>query len=121
VRTWTVHLRPGTGPLLVPEAFAWGAALFGPLWLLFHRAWIPAVLTLCAQAAITAVAATGAAGAVAGLALAWLLGLFGQDLRRWSLARRGFVLSHVVAAATADAATMRLYTQRPELAAEGMA
>jgi len=119
VRSWTVHLRPGTEPVLVAEAFSWGAALFGPLWLLAHRAWIPGVLVLCAEVAATA--APVALRGVLAVALIWLLGLFGQDLRRWSLSRRGFVLSHVVVAPTSEAAVVRLLDQRPELGREAMA
>jgi hypothetical protein len=31
VNTWTVHLRDGARPVLVREAFSWGAFLFGPV------------------------------------------------------------------------------------------
>jgi hypothetical protein len=120
VRTWTVHLRPGTAPVLVAEAFSWGAAVFGPFWLLVHRAWIPGVLVLCAQGTMAA-AAPAVPHLVLTLALAWLLGLFGQDCRRWSLSRRGFELAHVVTGRTGAAATVRLFDQRPELAREAMA
>ncbi len=117
MKTWTVHLCPGAAPALVPEAFSWGAALFGPFWLFAHRAWIPGVLVLCAQAVLAVTPPHG----VPTLALVWLLGLFGQDLRRWSLSRRGFVVSHVVAAPTVEAAAVRLFDQRPELAREALA
>jgi hypothetical protein len=120
VKIWTVHLRPGAAPVLVPEAFSWGAALFGPLWLLAHRAWIPGVLVLCAQA-LVAVEAHAVARGVLTVALVWLLGLFGQDCRRWSLSRRGFALVHVVAGRTGEDAAVRLFDQQPELAREAMA
>jgi hypothetical protein len=120
MKTWTVHLRAGTAPVLVPETFCWTALLLGPLWLLAHRAWIAAVLVLCAETAALA-AAHGTLRLMLALAILWSLGLFGQDLRRWSLGRRGFVLSHVVAAATGDAATARLLDLRPELAREALA
>ena len=119
MKTWTVHLRAGSAPVLVAEAFSWGAALFGPLWLLAHRAWIPGVLALCAEVAVAA-APTALRGVLV-VVLIWLLGLFGQDLRRWSLSRRGFVFAHVVAAPTSDAAVVRLLDQRPELGREAMA
>ena len=47
-------LRPGAAPVLVREGFAWGALLFGPLWLAAHRAWIPAALALAAGILILA-------------------------------------------------------------------
>jgi hypothetical protein len=120
MKTWTVHLRPGTAPVLVPEAFSWGAALFGPLWLFAYGAWIGAGFALAADLAV-AVAASGARQIVLAVCLFWLSGLFGQDLRRWSLARRGFVLSHVVAGDSNDAAVARLLDQRPELLREAVA
>ena len=42
------------------------------------------------------------------LGYAALLGWNGRDLCRWSLARRGFAQSHVLAGADADAAYERL-------------
>jgi hypothetical protein len=120
VKVWTVHTRPFAPPVLVAEGFSWGATLFGPLWLLAHRAWIPAGLVVAAEIVVGAVPPRPLVGVLA-LALAWLLGLVGNDLRRWSLARRGFVLSHVVAASNAGAAEARLYGQRPDLAREALA
>jgi hypothetical protein len=105
--------------VLVPEAFSWPAALFGPLWLFCHRAWIAGVLVLCAG--VAAAAAPAPLRGVLALVLAWLSGLFGQDLRRWSLARRGFVLAHVVVGRTGWDAEARLLDQRPELGREATA
>jgi hypothetical protein len=114
MRTWTVHLHPDHAPALVAESFSWGAALFGPLWLFARRAWIAGALVLAADIALGVAPIDPLLRAVTALALAWLLGLWGQDLRRWSLARRGYRLAHVVAAPSADAATLRLLEQRPE-------
>ena len=113
-------MRPGTAPVLVPEAFSPGAALFAPVWLLLHRAWIAAAFALCAEVTV-ATTTDGALRLLLAVVVVWLFGLFGQDLRRWSLTQRGFVLSHVVAAPTGDAALARLLDQRPELAREAMA
>jgi hypothetical protein len=114
MRIWTVHLHPYRTPVLVPETFSWGAALFGPLWLFARRAWVGGVLALAAAIALGLAPIDPAVRGVTGLALAWLLGLWGQDLRRWSLSRRGYTLAHVVAAPSADAATLRLAEQRPD-------
>ena len=54
--------------------------------------------------------------AVAEMALALILGLTGNDLRRWSLEHRGYLLVHVVAAVNPDDAFTRLLTRRPDLA-----
>ena len=120
MKTWTVHLRPGTAPVLVPEGFSVVAALFAPLWLYFHGARIAAALALFAEAALVA-ASSGPLRFVLPLFLVWLFGLIGQDLRRWSLGLRGYVLSHVVVAASDDAAMTRLFEQRPELLREALA
>ena len=99
VKVWTVHIRPGAPrPVLVRGRRSPGARLlFGPLWLLAHRAWIAGGAGAVPPRSPSARCRRGAARGVLALALAWLLGLFGHDLRRWSLARRGFISSHVVA------------------------
>jgi hypothetical protein len=133
MRVWTVHIPsaaaapegagrvPAAGPppaaaaVLLRQGFAWGAFLFGPLWLLRHRLWIEAVIWL------------GLALLLAGLAPAWtlpptvlalqfLLGASAQDLRAATLARRGRPEALVVAAEDLDHALARLLRARPELA-----
>lgn len=109
---WTVHLRAGAAPVLVPERFSVMAALLGPVWLLWHRAWIAAVLLGCAEALALLLAPVALSGPF-GLALAGLAGLHGHDLRRWGLARRGFAETRVVAARDVEAAWLRLLDQGP--------
>ena len=114
MKTWTVHTKAGSAPELVQEGFSLGAAVFGALWLLLHRAWVPATVLLCLQFAagwlLPPVLRTPAA-----LVMAWTAGIFGRDLVRWSLERRGFVLEHVVAASSEDLAVGRILTARPDL------
>lgn len=117
MRIYTVHLAPDRAPVLVREGFSLGAAVFGPLWLFFHRAWIAGWLILALNIALAATIARGAGGWAVTLAELWLLGLHGRDLWRGGLARRGYVLSHVVAARDEEAALERLLGARPELAA----
>ncbi len=112
---WTVHLRAGRPAVLVPERFSFWAMLFGPLWLLAHGAWIPAVLVFCAFV-VAAVAVPGSLGLVVLVGMAWLVGLSAQDMRRWSLGLRGYALVHVVAGTDADVAVARLHDARPDLA-----
>jgi hypothetical protein len=114
VRIYTAHIHPTRPPVLVREGFSWAAAIFGALWLFFHRAWIAGVLALCAAVLLGAMG-TMPLRLVLELALAWALGLFGQDLRRWSLARQGYLLAHIVAGADEDAALARLLARRPDL------
>ncbi len=119
MKVYTAHLRAGRPPILVRERFAWGALLFGPFWLLAHRAWIPGVLGLCAWAALRLLVPPPFTTAVL-LPLAWAFGVFGNDLRRWSLERSGYLLAHVVAAPDEDAALARLLDQRPDLVADAL-
>lgn len=114
MKTWTVHTKPGRAPELVQEGFSLGAAILGALWLLLHRAWIPAVLLLCVELAAGWLLPP-AWQLPAGLLLAWIAGIFGRDLVRWSLDRRGYVLEHVVAASSEDLAVGRILTARPDL------
>lgn len=115
-----MHLRPEAPPELVPEAFSWGALIFGPLWLFAHRVWIAGIIALCLWVVIQALVPGGGA-AVLLATFEFTLGLFGHDLRRWSLARRGYGLAHVVAAPDADTALARLLTARPDLIAAAAA
>jgi hypothetical protein len=115
VKFWTGHVRSGTAPVLVREGFAWGAFLFGPLWLALHRAWVPAALALAAGILILALA-PGATAIALILALALWLGASGHDLRRWSMRQRGFTLFQVIAAHNETDAFARLLERRPDLA-----
>jgi hypothetical protein len=114
LKFWTVHLRQGAPPVLVREGFSWGALFFGPLWFAAHRAWIPAVLTVVASVLILFLA-TDRMSIVLMTGLVLLLGLSGQDLRRWSLDHRGYLLAQVVAAPDELGALERLLTRRPDL------
>ncbi|MBS0561114.1 MAG: DUF2628 domain-containing protein [Proteobacteria bacterium] len=116
MKVWTAHLRAGSPPVLVRDAFSLGAFLFGPVWLAAHRAWIPAAIALALTVAILRLAPGGTAGVLL-LGLMALLGLLGRDMVRWSLERRGYVLLHAVVERNADAALARLLDSRAELAA----
>jgi hypothetical protein len=113
VKTYTAHIRPDRKLVLVKEAFSWGAFLFGPLWLLAHRAWIAAIVSLVIFALPFAIRPP-LRGALL-FALLLLLGMIGRDLVRWSLGRRGYALAHVVAGRNPDEAYLRLMDQVPEL------
>lgn len=133
MRVWTVHTppeaprlaranedvpaadRPARPPVLVREGFAWLAFFFTLPWLLWHRLWLEAVIYLGLVAILAALVPAGAALPVA-LALQFLLGAHARDLKRWSLARRGYVQAHVVAERDADRALLRLIEAQPDLA-----
>jgi hypothetical protein len=127
MRVWTVHLPPGAAPASVPstakpkaapvllrEGFAFWALVFGPLWLLRHGCWLGGL-------AAGALMLAGGTLLPAPLDLAVLLGvhvmlgLHGQDVRRWTLRRRGWKLMHVVLGTDEEGAMVRLLDQQPRL------
>ncbi len=112
---FSAHLKPDAEPVLVPEGFSLAALVFGPLWLAAHRAWVPAALAMAADVLIGALV-HDPARIVLGAGLAVLLGLTGQDLRRWTLEQRGYLLTNVFAVRDAEEALLRLLTVRPDLA-----
>lgn len=118
MRSYTVHLRLGEAPTLVPETFSWGAAIFGPFWLFARGAALAGLAGLVL--AFLAALLPGALGGASLLVLAWAFGLFGQDLRRWGLARRGYAFAGVIRAADADAALIRLLAEQPALMTEAL-
>jgi hypothetical protein len=119
VKFWTGHLRSGAAPILVREGFSWGALVFGPVWLAAHRAWIPAALSLAAGVLIVALTG-GATEAALLLGLAVWLGVTGNDLRRWSIRLRGYVLFQIIGARGELDALARLLERRPDLAGRFM-
>ena len=116
MNAYTAHLKPGRDPILVKEAFSWGAFLLGPLWFTIHRAWIPAAVHLFLIIALARFLPPRFGPVLLGLAL--VAGLLGRDILRWSLDRRGYTLAHVLAARDEDTALGRLLTFRPEIAAQ---
>ena len=114
MKSYTAHLKPDCPPVLLLEGWSWGAAVFGPLWLLAHRAWIPAVLFAAAALLVMVLTPPGVGGLI-GLGFGVLAGLAGRDAVRWSLERRGYLMAHVLAARDADSALARLLHARADL------
>jgi hypothetical protein len=123
MRVYTAHLRRGRMPLLVPEAFSLGAFLFGPLWLFAHRSWVAGIIAAAVLVSLPVLGTTLGGPPAVGLLLfayAALLGFSGRDLQRWSLERRGFAETYVVAGRNRDAAYGRLLARDPTLAGEDL-
>ncbi|MGA8169585.1 MAG: DUF2628 domain-containing protein [Methylocystis sp.] len=113
---FTVHI-PAAGGRDAPSAekieflrdgFSLSAATFGPIWLIWRRAWIAAAGWTALLAVITfAGAKLGASKetlTLINLALACVLGFEGSRLVAWTLARRGYNEGAVVIGDTADEA-----------------
>ena len=122
MRIYTAHLAPGHAPRLVREGFSFGAFLFGPLWLFAHRAWVAGAISLALLIGVGVVGGLfgGSIPLILLLGYAALLGWSGRDLCRWSLGRRGYEESHVLAGRDSDAAYVRLITRDPTLAASDL-
>ncbi len=114
MRVYTAHVHARKPPVLVPEGFTWGGFLFGPLWLLARGAWTLGVITLALLVALCAFAPPALRPSLA-FALFLVIGLFGTDLRRWSLWLRAYDLEHVVTGRDQDEAFVRLLSARPLL------
>lgn len=111
-----MHLGRAGAPVLLREGWSWGAFLFQGLWLLWRGAWLPGVLWIATETLLAALLPPEVFAFVA-LAAPVLGGMFGRDLVRWQLARRGYTLVHVVAERSEDAAWARLLSLRPDLVA----
>ena len=111
--------RHGEGRIL------WPAFLISLPWLIWHRMWIVLVLYLALAIGLAALSEFGQvpdqAMAIASLVIALVLGLEGNSLRRWTLARRGYEEIGEVAAETPQAAEMRFFERRGHRTADGAA
>ena len=112
---WTAHLARDREPILLRDGFAWGALLFGPFWLLLHRAWIPAILSFVTFFVAGMRLPSGVSDVLVP-ALMLLHGFSGNDMRAWTLERRGYLLTHVLSARSETDALARLLNTRPDLA-----
>jgi len=101
------------GFAFVRDGFSWGAAVFGPLWMLRHRLWLGLALYVAVAVALMVAArylpAPHNALGVVVFALAVLLGLEGPSLRRQKLRRRGWRDLGIVVGDDLEAAERRFF------------
>lgn len=126
-RVYTVHMRrpprdPEQDIRLVKEGYCWPAFFFSVLWALWSGLWLAAVGIFLAELGLNAVLSLLGADDVTRLAFsigfAALLGIVGNDIKRWTLFRRGFLQMAVVTGRDRDAAERRFWDQHPSLAAD---
>lgn len=113
MHVFTVHQAPpwrSAATKLVPEGFSVGGAVLGPVWLFLNGAWPFATMATVALLILPWPAWPG---------VALLIGLFGQDARRATLAWRGWRMEGVVLGATSDQAELRWF-DRPPSRVEGL-
>jgi hypothetical protein len=112
---YVVMEPPGRGDnadatTFVRDGFSWPGFLVPPLWLLWHRLWIEAVLVFLVLGLLSALGdafGLALAGAVLSFLVMLYIGLEGQALRIAALARRGWRQWGVVVADGADDADAR--------------
>ena len=126
MRVYTAHMRrsvdgEASDLRLIKEGFSWPAFLFTVLWAAWCRLWGVAIGLVVLELAVAFGLAWLDSGPITeiilALAISVLLGLHGNDLKRWYARRQGYLPVAVVSAPDIDAATQRLFDREPHLAA----
>jgi len=79
--------RAAAEAIFLPDGFSWGAFVFTWVWALWNRMWIVAVIVLSVMFIASALPAVPQF--LLSLGVSIVMGLHGNDLLGWSLARRG--------------------------------
>lgn len=105
--------------VFVKEGFCWPALFFAPLWLIFRRLWwvLAGYIVVVAAVAALGNAVGEAFGGPALVLLHFLFALEANELRRWTLRRRGYRLTAVVEGRGLEEAEIRYFTGLPSNAA----
>ena len=105
---------PGAGDdglILVKEGFCWPAFFLSAMWAAYHRMWLVMTVLIGAQVAISAAVTLSGldewSAAVVSLAVAAIIGHGANDVRRWSLGRRGWCECDVVRGDDTESAEYR--------------
>lgn len=122
---YSIHVRDtGLNPdlALVKDGFSWPAAIFGFFWALVLGAWDVALVLLALQIvaglALPTLIGDAAALSVAQLGVSVLIGLIANELRRWSLERRGMHEEAIVTAHDKEEAERRYLDANPYMTAK---
>ncbi|MCB1548076.1 MAG: DUF2628 domain-containing protein [Hyphomicrobiaceae bacterium] len=99
--------------VFVREGFSVWAAVFGPLWCLVNGLWIVLAgllaITLGLTALVGLLTSAPAAGTVVSAALNLVFGFEANNLKRWTLSRKGYRTVGVVAGANAEDCERRFF------------
>ena len=99
--------------MFVRDKFSTWAFLFGPFWMIWRGLWLVLLLSIVLMTALqVGLWALGAATVVkfiVGLLVALLIGFEAASLRRWTLARRGWINRGVVVADGEESAERRFF------------
>ena len=109
MKTYSVHVRkydvdPEPDIRLVKEGFNWVAFVFSVIWALFKGYWIVAAAIFVVSIAISVIFSLIGLDlfgqAVVNIAFNILVGLFANDMARWTLSKKGYVEEDLVSAAS---------------------
>ena len=118
MKSYTIHIPPNAtgqaaaeGAVFVKDGFCWPALFIPVLWLLWRRMWLVLVLYIVAAGIITAAAAPlgDTPGAAIAILFAFAFAFEANNLRRWSLERRGFHEAGCSAGRTLEEAEIRYF------------
>jgi hypothetical protein len=105
--------------VFIKEGFCWPAFFFTPIWLLFRRMWLVFILYLLASAAVFYLASQmPEIGGLIALLFGILVALEANNLRRWTLERRGSRFIGVAAGRRLIEAEFRFFSTWPGVVTE---
>jgi hypothetical protein len=97
----------------VRDGFHFWAAVFGPLWLIWHRLWLALlgwiIVMLAVDIGLGRFGAGGTAIFLANVLIALLMGFEAASLERWTLSRRNWRQLDIVVADDEEAAERRFF------------
>ena len=106
-------------PVFVKDGFSWPAFVFTLFWLLYKRMWIAAIIAAAAMIAVPQLAAMSGnpdlSQTLFGLVMSLVLGFEGNDLLRWSLARRGHREVDLVQGQDRDEVELKYFASRDDV------
>lgn len=128
MRLYSVFLRkhgiePEQDLVLVKEGFSWPACLFTFAWALWYRMWWPAVglfsFVVLVGLAASQLSQAEAIESLISVSCAVIIGLLGNDLRRWWLERRDFSEVAIVSGRNEEEA-MRRFLDDADVSSDGI-
>jgi hypothetical protein len=97
----------------VRDGFRFWAALFGPLWLAWHRLWLALigwiVVMIAIEVGLARLGAGGTAIFFTNVLIALLMGFEASSIRRWTLSRRNWRQLDTVVADNEESAERRFF------------
>jgi hypothetical protein len=97
----------------VRDGFHFWAAVFGPVWLVWHRLWLAligwVIVAIAIDVGMARLGAGGTAIFLADVLIALLMGFEASSIRRWTLSRRNWRQLDIVVAGNEEKAERRFF------------